>query len=177
MSNSKNSKAIAVIIVLVVVLLGVCTAFAVFAIRVHDTGTNVGGNMVEEETKQRKYLVTEDNVEEVEEELQTNPTDASYNVTMNVNWTCSSDTYELKNAYIANSTANNRTMYFNIIQPETEEVLYSSPFITVGQELRGFTLEQGLPTGQNLVWVEYHLVDEDEKELSTVTVTANITVK
>ena len=161
MGNSKNSKAMAVIIVLVVVLLGVCIAFAVFAMRVHDTGMHTGGNMAEEETKQRKYLVTEDNVEEVKEELQTNPTDANYNVTMNVNWTCSSETYELKNAYIANSTANNRTVYF----------------IAVGQELRGFTLDQGLPTGQNLVWVEYHLVDEDEKELSTVTVTATITVK
>lgn len=176
MSNRKNSKAIAVIVVLLVALLGVCIAL-IYVVRIQNTKPDAGGDMAEGESRQREYLVTEDNVEEVKDELQQNPTDASYNVTMNVDWTCSAETYELKDAYIANSVANNRTVYFNIILPETEEVLYSSPFISVGQELRGFTLEHGLPVGEHVVWVEYHLVDEEEKELSTVTVTATITVK
>lgn len=177
MGSQKNSKALLVVVAaLVIILMSVCITFAVFVVRTRDADPG-NTDIAKEESKQREYVVTSENVDAIREELQENPTDAYYNVTMNTNWTCAADTYELKNAYIANSTLNDRTVYFDLLLPDTSEVIYSSPFIPVGQEIRGFTLEQGLPSGKHTVWVEYHLVDDDENELSTVTVTATITVK
>lgn len=173
--EKKDSKAvvIGVMVALAVVLVVVCVAFAMYIRKTNSSNINA----TEEETKKREYVVTKDNVEEIREELQETLSDAYYTVTMTTEWTCSAATNESKDAYIANSTDNNRTVYFNLLLPNTGEVIYSSPFIPVGEELKGLTLDKGLPVGKNTVWVEYHLVDENEQELTTVTVTATITVK
>jgi len=56
----------------------------------------------------------------------------------------------------------------------TNELLYSSPYIPVGSILEEITLVKELPAGDYDTIVKYHLVDDDMKELSTVSVSVKL---
>lgn len=172
MSSQKEKKFQRTIIMVLAALVLALLVIVVFLV-IHSK-TN---NDTDKKQIQRDYVVTKDNVDDIKQQLQEPVSDAYYTVTMTTEWNCSAATNEVADAYVANSTENTRTVYFNLLLPDTNEVIYSSPFIPVGEELRGLTLDQALPEGKNSVWVEYHLVDENEQELTTVTVTATIAVK
>jgi hypothetical protein len=171
-SGSTKKPLVIAVTVLAVAVVGISVAFAYY-IKNNNNANNVAE---EDETPKREYVVNEDNADEIRDALSEPVEDAYYNVTMNTDWTCSSSSLEVADAYIENSEENDRTVYFNVIVPDTGEVVYSSPFIPVGEKMSGFTLDSSLPSGKNTVWVEYHLVNDNEKDVATVTVSAVITV-
>jgi hypothetical protein len=64
-------------------------------------------------------------------------------------------------AYVANSEHNTYAIYFDVIDNETGETLYSSPYILVGSDISGFLLDQKLSAGEHKATVMYTLVDQD----------------
>lgn len=121
----------------------------------------------------RGTVVTEDNVSQLIAEAGPNA-DAAYTVSMNVEWNFENGTSPSSNAYVENDTSNSRTVYFNLLLADTSELVYSSPYIPVGSTLTGFALDKDLEAGDYLAIVEYHLVDDDHQELSTVSVTTTL---
>lgn len=129
---------------------------------------NVGG---------KGTLVTEDNLAEVLEELKKPVEDGSYSVKMNMNWHFPSSTEESTNAYVANSTRNKRTVYFDVILTGSNELVYSSPYLEVGAEISGFALDAALEAGEYEATVIYHLVDDDYNEITTASVIVVLTIE
>lgn len=123
----------------------------------------------------RATIVTPENVDEVKNKEKVGI--GYYSCKMNVDWNFKDSSSPSYNAYVANSENNNNTVYFDLILDETGELLYSSPYIPVGSELEDITLDANLKAGDYSATVTYHLVDEENNELSTVSVAVTLHVE
>lgn len=161
MSEQKNTKSkggiiLAVCIVVIVVLLGVVVYL-------------LTSKKEEEEPVKRNIVVNEKNVEEVIEQLAEERTPpGSYQVTMNTTWNFPSGDEPSVDAYVKNAEANTNAVYFDITRSDTEETIYESPIIPVGSWLEDITLDSSLPDGTFPCLITYHLLDEEDKSISTV---------
>ena len=169
MSEQKNTKSkggiiLAVCIVVIVVLLGVVVYL-------------LTSKKEEEEPVKRNIVVNEKNVEEVIEQLAEERTPpGSYQVTMNTTWNFPSGDEPSVDAYVKNAEANTNAVYFDITRSDTEETIYESPIIPVGSWLEDITLDSSLPDGTFPCFITYHLLDEEDKSISTVKLTLTIIV-
>ncbi len=124
--------------------------------------------------EQRNVVLNEDNVQDIIDQDPEDPT--YYNVTMNSTWNFASGTAESDNAYVENAEMNENPVYFDIVRTDTGEKIYESSVLPVGSHLDKIKLDSDLPDGTYDCVVTYHLLDEDQKELSTVRVTLTINV-
>lgn len=122
------------------------------------------------ETLGKATIVTEDNVQDIIQSGNEQNTDASYTVTMTNEWTFENGEASAEDFYVKNTENNSRTVYFDLQLRETGEVIYSSPYIPVGEAMDTFTLDENLEAGDYNVIMVYHLVDDAKKELTTVAV-------
>ena len=160
MSEQKNTKMkggiiLAICIVVIIILLGAVVYL-------------LNARKAEDEPVKRNIVVNEKNVEEVIEQLGEERTPpGSYQVTMN---TTSED------AYVKNAEANTNAVYFDITRQDTEETIYESPIIPVGSWLEDITLDSTLPDGTYPCVITYHLLDEEDKSISTVKLTLTLII-
>ena len=122
----------------------------------------------------RPTVVSSDNAQEVKTSIDTPVKDGSYQVKMNLAWVFDKTS---SNAYVENSKDNTRTVYFDVFRADTNELVYSSPYIPVGEKIKGFVPKEALPKGSYKGLVTYHLVDDEHKELSTLSVTVTMQSK
>ena len=115
----------------------------------------------------RPTVVSEENVDEVIAAMDEPVPDGSYEVSMNTKWSFDGDS---SNAYVENSVNNTRTVYFDVTLADTGELVYSSPYIPVGEKVEKFALSTDLPSGAYDAVVTYHLVDDDKEEVSNLSV-------
>ena len=170
-TNSKGSNglkiAIAVGVVVIIALLGVVIFLLV-------------GRGKEEEPERRNVVVTQDNAEEVIKEMteaETIPV-TYYEVTMSTEWHFKDGSAISDDAYVANSTSNSTDVYFDIFLSDDEDnAIYKSPIIPRGGELGNISLDRVLEKGDYDCVCIYHLVDENQKTLSTLRVTLKISVE
>ena len=161
-SGQNSNKGMALVIALVAVVV-VLAGVIVFLLAGKPEGDEQQGS------DSRATVVTEANVEEVVELMNTPPTAGHYTCQMNVEWSFEDSTKPSYDAYVANAAENSHTVYFDVLL-NNGEMIYSSPYIPVGKELTGITLNKELAPGDYDAVVTYHLVDEEHKELSTVSV-------
>lgn len=131
----------------------------------------------EDVTGGRGTVITEDNVSEVEEEAATaeQVPENHYVTSMSIDWHFNGTTSN--DAYIANAVENTRTVYCDLYLADTGEMIYSSPYIPVGEELKGVTLDKELEPGTYDTVLVYNLVDDDEKVMSTLSIALTIYVQ
>ena len=72
--------------------------------------------------------------------------------------------------------SNLHTIYFDVYDTATDELLYSSPMLPVGTELNNIKLEKELQKGEYDAVVQYTLVGEENEEVSTVGFNITISV-
>lgn len=125
----------------------------------------------------RATIVTEENVDEVMDKMNKPVEDGYYSCQMNVDWNFKDSSKPSYNAFVANSTINTRTVYFDVNLEEDNTLVYSSPYIPVGEKLQSIELTEDLPAGDYPAVVTYHLVDDDHKELSSVSVTVTLHIE
>lgn len=161
-SNEKKkisaSMLIAIIAIILVIVLAAILAFILLR---KEEVPEAGG---------KATIVTEENVQEIIQAGNEPNTDASYTVTMTNEWTFENGEASAEDFYVKNTENNSRTVYFDLQLRETGEVIYSSPYIPVGEEMNTFTLDKKLDAGDYNVIMVYHLVDDAKKELTTVAV-------
>ena len=160
--SKKPSPAVIICFILLIVVVGLLVVIWFLRQKPED-----------DDTSGRGTLATEDNVEDLIAEVESN-TDAAYTVSMNIDWNFEDGTSPSSNAFVENDVSNSRTVYFDLILADTSEVVYSSPYIPLGSTLTDFALDKDLDAGDYLAIVEYHLVDDDHKEVSTVSVTVTL---
>ena len=102
------------------------------------------------------------------EEMADKVADGMFECEMTMSWTFQDGNSVASNAYVANSENNLHTLYFDVYDNSTDELLYSSPMMPVGSELREIKLEKELPAGDYSALVMYTLVDENYEEVSKV---------
>ncbi len=138
------------------------------------------GNVTTQQEEKRNVIVTQDNVEEVIEQMaeeEVLPV-SYYTVTMTPEWRFSSGDAVSENAYVANAIENSSDVYFDIfVSGDEENAIYKSPIIPRGGELEQIALDQKLDKGEYDCVCIYHLVDEDQNTLSTLRVTLKIIVE
>ena len=165
MASEKSGKKLLItglitVVVVVAVLVGIIIYLA------------VGRQEPEQQIKGRAVLLTEDNVQEYENQEPVE--DGYYMVTMNTSWDFDDGKAESYNAYVANAPENTRTVYFDVFLSDTGENIYSSPYMPVGTELQDISLDKALEAGDYQAVVTYHLVDDDYNEIDDVS--AEITI-
>lgn len=132
------------------------------------------------DSNRRDVLVTEDNVEEVIEQLEQEQFVAPgyYTVTQNYEWHFPSGSEESTDAHVENLPENTNDVYFDLfLQEDDENPIYQSPVIPLGAAIEHFKLDTDLDAGDYDCVMEYHLVDENQETISTVNVTVKVIVE
>lgn len=135
---------------------------------------------LEKEKPKVNNIVTPDNVEEIISQMKEDERTpvGSYEVSMNTEWIFPDGNSPSTNAYVENSVTNQNTVYFTInLSNETEEKIYHSPYLTLGSSLTDIKLDSNLSKGNYDAIITYYLVDEDFKELSSVSMYMKLSIE
>lgn len=124
-------------------------------------------------TDGRATFVSPDNVEEVKQQLSQPITDAYYKTSMTVDWYFDNGKAVSTSAYVANHEDNTRTVYFDV-NLESGDLVYSSPYLPVGEKMEQITLDKDLDAGDYPAVCTYYLVDDDHNVITHVSVAVTI---
>lgn len=134
----------------------------------------------DKEEEKRNVVLTPDNVEEVIQQMEEEEYVAPgyYTVTMNFEWRFATGDAVSSNAYVENVVENTNAVYFDVFLMEDEEnAIYKSPVIPVGSSLKDIALDTPLDAGTYDCVLVYHLVDDEQKTVSTLRVTVTVIVE
>ena len=166
-----TSKSLLIVCIVAAVIIAVLIGIIVVMMNSSKSNENVTIEGSEENEK-RPVLLTEDNIDEMADEIlnQSEPEGVpmSYQVTMNSTWEFEDGESASRNAYVANSENNETPVYFDVIRNDTQEVIYQSPVIPLGMDLEDIVLDVDLDAGNYECTLVYHLLDEDQNTLTTV---------
>lgn len=119
----------------------------------------------------RAVVVHRDNAESIAEQMfseSKSNVPMSYQVTMNSTWVFPDGQSASTNAYVENSDDNKTPVYFDVIRKDTQETIYRSPVIPLGDHLDNIQLDVDLDAGDYECTLVYHLIDDDQNTLTTV---------
>lgn len=133
----------------------------------------------DEPEDKRNVVVNQENLDEVLADMAEDDfvPIGSYEATMSSNWVFADGTSASKNAYVENVVANTHDVYFDIMLSDTKERIYASPVLPIGSHLEAITLDEDLDAGTYDCILEYHLVDENQNTVSTVSFALTIIVE
>jgi hypothetical protein len=132
------------------------------------------------EEDKREVLVTEDNVKEVAEQLEQQEyvPQGYYTVTQNYEWHFPKGDQPSTDAHVENLPENTNDVYFDLFLADNDETpIYQSPVIPLGAVLEDFKLDTKLDPGTYDCVMVYHLVDEKQNTISTVSMTVKVIVE
>lgn len=170
-TESKNEKkgGKRTVVIVAVVILALVATVVVLAVKLLGT---------KEERKEKRGVITADNVEEVVGDwMNDTPGDEVpkyYTVVQNTEWNFENGDAVSSDAYVENDKDNETPVYFDVIVDESGETVYSSPILSLGAGIREIKLDTKLPKGDYVCTVVYHLIDKDENDLTTVNVGTTI---
>lgn len=121
-------------------------------------------------------IVDDDNAGDIMDEMSEKVSKGMFECKMTTAWTFDDGQSESPNAYVANVDNNVYTLYFDVYDEATNELLYSSPMLPVGTELKNFKLDKELAAGEYDAVVMYTMVDENMEEVSSVGFKVTISV-
>jgi len=177
--DGRKKVLIGVVVAIFILLVGSVVAMA--AVLINTNKSKKEDTAVDNRYVNEKGIVTAENAEELASEIFSEPAydpkaPRYYTVTQNSNWEFPSGNEPSTNAYVANDYLNESPVYFDLILNETEEVIYSSPILELGAEIKNFKLDKPLEAGKYDCTVEYHLIDEDQNTLTTVNMGVDVTI-
>ncbi len=128
-------------------------------------------------SQDRDMVVTPENVNDILAQVNQHNSDASYTTSMNVDWYFENGTSASSNSYIENPAKNSRTVYFDVLLKDTQELVYTSPYIPVGSRVEHIALQSNLSAGVYPAVCVYHLVDDDKNEVASVSVAVTLHIQ
>jgi hypothetical protein len=173
--RSSSGKGMFVGIVAAVVVIAALVVVIVCLVLKKDTDTETGTQSAVPDN--RATILTPENVDEVMAKAEEPVVAGTYYCSMNTEWHFEDGKSPSYDAYVKNSTDNSYTVYFDVFLEDTEQMVYSSPYMEVGAELDELTLTTDLDAGEYPAIVTYHLVDDQHETLSTVSVTVTLFVE
>lgn len=131
--------------------------------------------VIQETNDGRGVVVTPENINEVLSEDKT--PEGFFETCMTNDWTFNDGVSSKDDVYVKNADTNNYSIYFDLKLNDGDKLVYSSPYIPVGVELPQFTLTDIPEKGDYDATVVYHLVDENNKEVSDVSIAVTLHIK
>lgn len=122
-------------------------------------------------------FVDESNLDNVMSDMSDKVEDGMFECMMSSTWVFEDAASASSNSYVANVESNRHALYFDVYEEQTDELLYSSPILPVGSEIRNIKLDKELPAGDYDAVVMYTLVNEAYEEVSTVGFNITISIK
>lgn len=171
-ADKKNKKMIIIIVIAFLILIAaLVTCIVLLLTKQKEEPAQVSRSSVLE-----RGIVDENNAGDIMDEMSEKVSKGMFECKMTTAWTFDDGKSESPNAYVANVENNLYTLYFDVYEETTNELLYSSPLLPVGTELKNFKLDKELPAGEYDAVVMYKMVDENEEEVSSVGFKVTITV-
>lgn len=165
-AKKKNNKPM---IIFFIIIIGALVGVIVWLLFFKDTS---------EIPDDRIVLVDENNKDTVMQGLNDKVAKGMFECKMAMVWNLTGGGQGASDAYVANSEHNTYAIYFDVIDNDTGETLFSSPYIMVGSEISGFLLDKKLSPGVHKATVMYTLVDQynDYEKISSAgfVVTMNV---
>lgn len=181
-SGGSNKKLIILGIVAAVVIVAMAATIVVLVIgnnKQTQQATSAPATSSPEQPK-REVLVTEDNVEEIAEQLEKQEyvTPGRYIVTQNYDWHFPTGESASTDAHVENTPENTNDIYFDLfLESDMDNPIYQSPIIPLGAVLEDFKLDTKLEAGTYDCIMVYHLVDENQNTMGTVSMTVTVIVE
>lgn len=168
--GASKSMIINIVLVVVIVTLTGCIVFLI---------SHKGKKSTAEVESKREVVVNEKNIKQAVEQLDNdgNVVPGNYEVTMNATWKFADGKAASSNAYVKNAENNTNAVYFDVILSDTNETIYKSPILPLGSYIDGFKLDKELSKGEYEAIVVYHLIDDDQKTISTVNMKIKIIIE
>jgi hypothetical protein len=130
----------------------------------------------EESKELDRDFVDQSNTDTVMEDIGDKVAEGMFECSMTTSWVFEDGKSESPNAYVANVENNLHTIYFDVYNSATDELLYSSPMLPVGTEIKNIKLDKELQKGEYDAVVMYTLVNEENEEVSSVGFNITISV-
>ena len=175
--TGRNSTKVIIVVgsVVLVALVGVIIALVMVVL---NRGESERVVYVGEEPLQRTRVVNEGNVGEVVSDLREPPTPVGYyEVSMNTNWVFPNGASPSSNAFVENVASNTNDVYFDLQLRSTGETIYESPLLPLGEQLTNIQLSRDLAPGRYDCVIIYHLVDDTQRTVSTLSMGMTVTVE
>ena len=174
----KGGRWITVTIITVLVA-ALATCIVLLASRSGDAGDTQNSDVLPDASPSvlDRGFVDESNMDTIMSELSEKVEEGMFECMMSTYWSFEDATSASPNSYVANVESNRHALYFDVYEDQTEELLYSSPILPVGSEIRGIKLDKELSAGDYDAVVMYTLVNEAYEEVSTVGFRITISVK
>lgn len=172
--GKKSTTVVIIVLSLVIVVLLCLVAYFLFFNKNYSKTKKI-----EKETTQNvKPMIIQDSndAEDAIKKFNEDSSDTMYNCRMTSTWTFQNGKAKSEDAYVANTDYNHYPVYFEVQLNDTQEIVYTSSLIPVGYEVNGLTLEKDLPAGDYPATVIYHLMNDDNQEVSSVGFTITIQV-
>ena len=134
----------------------------------------------EEEVVRRNVVVTQENVDEVVDEMlaQEYVEPGYYSTSMSTTWHFATGDAVSEDAYVENKAKNTNDVFFDVFLASDEEnPILQSPVIPRGARLDGIALDTPLDAGTHDCVMVYHLVDDEQNTISTLRIAFTIIVE
>lgn len=122
----------------------------------------------------RGIVVTEDNLDEIRERMRIAEQFGHFLTSMSTDWVFETALSPSINAYVENHESNPGTVFFDVVLDD--EIIFSSPYIPLGERLDSITLDVELPPGEYRPTVTYHLLDENYQVQATLSVAVSLRI-
>jgi len=122
-------------------------------------------------------VTTPENVEQERERLGVVTPDAQFTVSMARTWRFETALTPSNLVYFENVESNSRMVFFDVILKDTNELVYSSPYIPLGRELTNFALDKDLSAGTYDATILITLVDDDFNMVADLSVTTKLIIE
>jgi hypothetical protein len=178
-ANGSNKTLVILGIVAVTVIIAMAAVIVALVLSRNKTETTTTPAASTPEPEKREVLVTEDNVAEVVQEMEQIEyvPPGYYTVTQNYIWHFPKGTEPSTDAHVENLPENTNDVYFDLFLADDEEnPIYQSPVIPLGAVLEKFKLDTALEAGTYDCVMVYHLVDSEQNDISTVSMTVQVIV-
>lgn len=107
------------------------------------------------------YLVTPENVSDIDQEIKDKVAKGMFTTYMNTTWRFPDGKSASSNAIMGNSTANNYGFYFTVTISDTNETVFTSGLIPVGTQIAEIKLEKELAKGTYDAVISVQMLEED----------------
>jgi len=182
--TQKKKKVLLWIIISAVVVIGALVGIIIYLLLSRPEEASVTNTA---EPEKRDVVVTEENVEQTAHAMEQAAVEYTppgyYTVTQSYHWTFPSDGGASPDAYIENDPGNTNDVYFDLFLDGEEDLesaeraIYRSPVIPIGGHLDKVVLSTRPDPGTYDCVMVYHLVDDDQNTISTVSMAVTVTVE
>jgi hypothetical protein len=178
--NGSNKTLIILGIVVGIVFIAMAATIVILVLGKNKTESTTTPTEASAEPKKREVLITEENVQEVVEQMEEIEyvPPGYYTVTQNYEWHFPDGNSASTDAHVENLPENTNDVYFDLFLADDEDnPIYQSPVIPLGAVLEKFKLDTALEAGTYDCIMVYHLVDSNQDEISTVSMTVTVIVE